>query len=263
MPNILRLLLEGSYSEDSTSKLIMNAEDYAQKVLLQGKTIPWHDATAYANHLSQIATLLRPHVAVISLDKMIAQELSENQKLTTAMSEKSRAGYALRTFMSDEEFRAAASALVASSVQTQRIPVVMQLPSPLQMLYSTTRAVQPDLDYDFDDDDAENAAIYCADWLRTFNGTQIAGLIFDEREGEVAEEAYQPIKNIAEHYQWVIGVRRDNEVLFSSPKITIPVLPSMYWTSGEVTIKTSGAIFTEIARDAVPEQVLDFREKLS
>ncbi|WP_227429698.1 hypothetical protein [Psychrobacter sp. I-STPA6b] len=259
MPNRLRNLLNDSATN---TKLIINAEDYAQKVLLQGKPIPWHDATAYANHLSQTAALLKPEVSVISIDKMIMQELADNEQLTSAMGEKSRAGYALKTFMGNDDFKAAVSALVASTVQTQRVPVLVQMPSPLQMLYLTARAAKPDDEHEFDDDSAENAAIYCADWLRAFKDANIAGLIFDEREGDVSDEAYQPIKNTAEHYQWVVGIRRDNEIIFKDPQLSIAVLPSDYWTSGDSNVDTSGVVFTEIAQNAVPEQVLEFREKL-
>ena len=261
MPDRLRSLLEDS--DTSSTKLIINAEDYAQKILLQGKSIPWHDATAYANHLSQTAALLKPQVAVISIDKMIKQELADNQKLTAAMAEKKRAGYALRAFMGDEAFKSAASALVASTVKTQRVPVLVQMPSPLQLLYLTAQAAQPDAEHSFDDDDAENAAIYCADWLRAFKDADIAGLIFDEQTGEVAKEAYQPIINTAEHYRWSVGVRRENEIVFSSPEVSIPVLATEYWTTGDDSNNISGVAFTEIAEDAVPEQVLEFREKLS
>lgn len=260
MPDRLRTLLEES--GNGGSKLIINAEDYAQKVLLQGKNIPWHEATAYANHSSQTAALLKPQVAVISIDKMIEQELADNQALVAAMGEKKRAGYALRTFMSNEDVKAAASALVASTVKAQRVPVLVQLPSPLQLLYLTANAAKPDADHEFDDDAAENAAIYCADWLRAFKDASIAGLIFDERAGDVAEEAYQPIKNTAEHYRWAVGVRRENEVVFSDPQVTVPVLPSSYWENGETDSDMSGVVFTEIAQDAVPETVLEYREKL-
>ncbi len=261
MLNGLRSLLKDA--NDGVSKLIVDGEDYGQKVLLQEKAIPWHDATAYANHLSQLVALLKPQVAVISLDKMIIQELADNQNLSRAMGEKTRASYALKTFMSHEDFKKAVSALVASSVQTLRIPVIVQLPSPLQMLYLTTSAAQPDTDYEFNDDDAENAAIYFADWLRTFKDNKIAGLIFDERGGKVAEASYQPIRNIAEHYQWVVGMRRAKEIIFIDPKINVAVLPKTYWTSGTSDIESSGVLFAEILQDAVPEQVLDFREKLS
>lgn len=261
MPDRLKTLLEDS--NNNATALIINAENYAQKVLLQGKAIPWHDATAYANHLGQTAALLKPQVSVISIDKMIKQELADNQKLTTAMGEKKRAGYALRAFMSDEDFRTAAGALVTSTVKTQRVPVLVQMPSPLQLLYLTAQAAQPDAEHEFDDDNAENAAIYCADWLRIFKDAGIAGLIFDEQDKAVAQDAYQPIINTAEHYRWAVGVRRVDEVIFTNPDVTIPILPTEYWTTGNDNHDISGVIFTEIAQDAVPEQVLEFREKLS
>lgn len=250
----MRTLLE---NPNSAPKLILDAEAYAQQVLLQGKAIPWHEATAYANHLGQTVALLSPQVAVVRLDKMIQQEFADNDALVTAMGEKSRSGFALKAFMGDDDFKTAAGTLVTTVTKTLRLPIVVQLPSPLEILYLTARAAKPDSDPEFDDDQAENAAVYFADWLRAFTDANIAGLIFDERPGTVAEEAYQPIKNTAEHYRWCVGVRRENEVVFSDPQASIAVLPSDYWKTGEGG-DVNSTVFSEIAQDAVPEKVLEY-----
>ena len=259
----LRQILNSSGSTESSCNLIINAEGYAQHILLQDKPIPWFEATAYANHLKQTVALLKPQVAVISLDKMLEQELINNQQLTTEMSAKSRTGYALKIFMRNEKIKAAVSALMTSCISTQSIPVMIQLPSPLQLLYITAGAALPDSNHEFNEDDAENAAIYIADWLRVFKDIDIAGLIFDECEGDVPKGVYKPITNTAEHYQWIIGIRRDKEVSFDELEIIIPVLPSTFWILGEHSPKVRGTIFTEIARNSVPEKVLDYRETLS
>lgn len=263
MSNKLNELLINK-QENRSVQLIMNAEDYAQRVLLQNKPIPWHDATAYANYFGQGVALLKPQATVIPLDKMIMQELAENKKLIVVMGEKQRLGYALKTFMGNEEFKAATGALVLSTVKTQHIPVLLQLPSPLQMMYLTTQAVRPNDEFEFDDNDAENAAMYFADWLRIFKDAPIAGLIFDERKGRIDQEAYRPIINTAEHYGWSVGMRQDDCVIeFCNPKSSILILDTNYWLSGEADVEIQGTLFTEIARDAVPEQVLELREKLN
>lgn len=259
MSNPLRNLLENNHS--GTAQLMIDAENYAQKVLLQDKAIPWHEATAYANHLGQTIALLKPSVAVVRLDKMIQQELTDNQTLVGAMGAKSRSIFALKTLMGDENFKAAAGTLVTAVTKTLHLPIAVQLPSSLQMLYLTNRAAQPNSDAEFDDDQAENAAVYFADWLRAFTDADIAGLIFDERDNTVAEEAYQPIKNTAEHYRWCLGVRRDNAVVFSDPQATIAVLPDDYWTTGKGE-NINGVVFSEIAKDAVPEKVLEYLDNL-
>lgn len=256
MSNPLRNLLENNHS--GTPQLMIDAENYAQKVLLQDKAIPWHEATAYANHLGQTVALLKPKTAIVRLDIMIKQELADNQALVEAMGEKRRSGFALKAFMGNEDFRTAMGTLVTTVTKTVRLPLIFQLPSPLEMLYLTAASAQPDGDHDFDDDDAENAAVYFADWLRIFTDAELAGLIFDEREGEVADVAYQPIKNTAEHYRWCIGVRRNNEVIFSDPQATIPVLADDFWQSGEAKSDLTGSVFSEITKEAMPEKVLEF-----
>ncbi len=137
MSDQLKTMLE---DPGSGPKLIMDAEAYAQQVLLQGKAIPWHDATAYSNHLGQAVALLKPQVAVIAMDKMMATELAGNQTLVDAMGAKKRSGFALKAFMGDENFKAAAGALVTTVAKTLHLPIVVQLPSPLAILYLTARA---------------------------------------------------------------------------------------------------------------------------
>lgn len=249
----MKTLLEHSRSGP---RLILDAGDYAQAVLLQGKAIPWQDATAYANHLGQMVALLKPQATVMGIDKMIKQALSDNTELVAAMGEKSRSGFALKTFMGDESFKAAVGNVVATTTKMLRVPIIVQLPSPLDMLSLTAAAAHPGSEQVFDDDDAENAAVYFADWLRAFTDADIAGLMFDERVTVVAEQAYQPIKNTADHYQWCVGVRRETEVVFSHPHVTIAVLPSHCWITGEVEAGNA-TVFSEIPKEAIPEKVLE------
>lgn len=246
---------------DSTIQLMIDAQNYAQTILLQGKAIPWNEPTAYANHLKQTVDLLKPQIVIVRLDMMIKQELAENKTLVSAMGEKSRSGFALKTLMGDEHFKNAVGNLVMTATKMLKIPIAVQLPSPKDILILTTKAAKPDAELDFDDDDAENAAVYFADWLRIFTSANLAGLIFDEQNGAVGEQVYQPIRNTAEHYQWCIGVRRENEVIFSQPQMTIPILPTDYWKTGQVDNLT-GTLFTEIASDAIPEKVLDYLANL-
>lgn len=254
-------------------QLILDAASYAQRVLLQNRDVPWHDATAYANHLGQLQALLKPAVALVALDRMLQHEIESNEQCRLAMAARSRTGFAAKTLLADEGVRQRAQDLIAAVVKTQREPVVLHLMSPLALLTLTDRAVDPASTAAFDAEDAEGTAIYVADWLRSFAEFDIAGVVFDERGdgGGVASsaagpagafagalaESYQPIVNVAEHYGWTLGFRGVDEVRFTSPDAVIPVLePGALLESAPADLPPGGLLFAEIPEDAVPERVL-------
>ncbi|NLA64602.1 MAG: hypothetical protein GX862_01435 [Leucobacter sp.] len=252
MSNALTTLLSEAPTPDSSPVMMIDAAQYAQRVLLQDSAVPWHDATEYSNHLGQAQALLKPAVAFIPLDRMLVSEMQANTELCEAMGARSRTGYAAKTLLADEAIRQKAFNIVATAVKTQREPVVLQLPSPHALLTMTDRVVDPASTTEFDDDQAESTAIYLADWLRTFADLDITGIIFDVRARSEPIGSYQPIFNTAEHYQWPIGRRRANEVQFVSPDTVVQVAD---W-SELGSISGPGVYFTEVPVDAVPEDVL-------
>lgn len=264
MSNALASLLAQATAPGTAPKLIIDAASYAQRVLLQNRDVPWDDATAYANHLGQAQALLRPLVALIPLDRMFEREIEGNAGLREAMSARSRTGFAAKTLLADEGVRKRAVDIVATAVKTQREPVVVHLPSPLALLVRTTVAAHPGADLTLDlADDAENTAIYYADWLRIFADHGIAGIVFDERSGTTPSEAYQPILGAAEHYRWPVGLRSTTEVRFLSPEASVPVLdPSVLGEAQATDLPAGGVLLAEIPEDAVPEQVLARLESL-
>ncbi|WP_035759024.1 hypothetical protein [Granulicoccus phenolivorans] len=233
--------------------LILDAADYTQRVLLQGRAEPWSDATAYANHLRQAQALLKPAVALLPLDRLMRTQLATDQALREAMVAKSRRGYAARALLSDETLKELARAQVRTATQTQREPVLLQLPAPKVLLQLAAAAVRPGAGDEFDDDDAENVAMYFADWSRGFAEAPVAGVIFDERGGVASAESWGPILNTARHYGWPVGLRGVDRVRFLEPEVTLPVISAAEFDTA--TLPTAVAL-VEVPVDAVPEDVL-------
>ena len=242
-------------SNDKTPRLLLDAADYAKRVLLQDKDVPWNDATAYSNHLSSILMLLKTDVALIRIDQLLEDELAHNSTLLKAMAAKTRTGYATRALLGDETLKEKVRDLVFTAAKTQKAPVVLHLSSPKALLATADRAANPDSDANFDDDAAEFAAVYYADWIRTFAEHGIAGIIFDERAVLTTDKAYQPIRNTAEHYGWLIGHRGDDKLEFGHGTQTIPVIGAEFW-DGSGTAPSAPIQFSQVPTDAVPEQVL-------
>ncbi len=262
MSDSLAALLTGAPAPGGAPALILDTAAYAQHVLLQDREVPWHDATAYANHLGQAQALLKPAVALVPLDRMLQREIDADAQLREAMGARSRTGFAAKTLLGEEGVRDRVRNLVTTVVKTLREPVVLHLPAPLALLAITSAAAGTGGSDDFDDDDAENAAIYYADWLRAFAETGVSGLIFDERRAAASTDSYQPIMNAAQHYRWPVGLRGPSEVRFSAPDAVLPVLGAEALdhdgpgAQGRAGIPNAGVLFAEVPEHAVPERVL-------
>ncbi|WP_104728197.1 hypothetical protein [Helicobacter felis] len=247
--------------KDSQKRLIVDARAYAHKVLMQHKPYPWHDPTLYSNYMKQVASLLRADVLVLRFDKLLEEELKNNTSLVAKMKEKTRSGYALKVFMADEELRTITSSLINTATNILHVHVLTQLPSPLDLLKMTARAVGAS--EEFEEDQIENAGIYYADWLRSYKDSKVCGLLFDARDHAFNLELYKPITNTAEGYGWVVGFRELEALHFVGEKALIPVLDSDFWIDASAGGACAGGacvnrvFFTEIHQDAVPEAVLE------
>ncbi|STP12400.1 Uncharacterised protein [Helicobacter mustelae] len=255
MLNPLKQILE----HPNEKKFFVDAKAYAHKVLMQDKPYPWYDPMLYSNYIKQVASLLKADVLVLRFDNLFEEELNTNKELIEKMSEKTRRGYALKIFLSDERVRDVASALINTVTNIMHVHVLTQLPSPLQLLKLTAKAAGQD-DGHFEDNEIENSSVYYADWLRSYKDSKVKGLLFDERSTSLNIEHYMPVKNTADGYDWVIGFRRDAELAFDGFEYGIPVIPSDFWVQeanpGLESYKNK-IVFSEIHRDAVPEKVLE------
>lgn len=85
-------------------------------------------------------------------------------------------------------------------------PLALVVPSPARWL-SLVAGEAPAAD----DDLVDFAAMYLADALRPLAAAQASALVIDEgassRSLEDAASLYQPLWNVAEHYEWTVGVR--------------------------------------------------------
>ena len=84
---------------------------------------------ANANFFGQVQNVLKSDLALLSLDRFYAHRIASGPALHTAMSAKSRTGFAL---LDDAETTAFVSELATIFSKTQRARVVPQIPSPMQ-----------------------------------------------------------------------------------------------------------------------------------
>lgn len=250
--------------------VLVDSHDYAQAVLLQGKPVPWSEPMAYCNFFGQAQGLLSSDLALLNLDRFYAYRLRSSEALREAMATRNRTGFALRTLLGDVDLLRDAVEFATTFSKTQRAPVVLQVPSPMQWLVRTHRFSGAADAAGLDAENAENASMYVADWLRAFAGLPLASVLLDDRflTGDdraavsVPLGTYSPVRNLTDHYGWTLGLRRADGVQLAGAGdgLDAPagvVIPAGFWPGSSSEEPPAGAfLLAEIPAAAVPEHVL-------
>jgi hypothetical protein len=117
-------------------------------------------------------------------------------------------------------------------------------------------------------DDAENAAMHIAGWLRRLSPVPVSMLILDERwtgTGDlplVDSSGYTPVSDVTGNYRWALVRRTLDGVDILGSEVTGTVVPQDYWLSGATSASAGDFLFAEIPPHAVPETVLSQLAKL-
>ena len=243
--------------------VVIDSHDYAQSVLLQGRAVPWQEPMAYANFFGQAQALIKSDVVLLSLDRLFAHRMEVDSDLRSSMSSKTRTGFALRTLLGDPETLAFVSEFATIFSKTQRAPVVVQIPSPARWLELTHHFSGATDTSGLDADNAENASMYVADWLRSLAALELAGVLLDDRvltahsPGiQVDLDTYSPIANVTDHYQWTLGLRRHDGITLNGTTVTGSVIGSDFWLTDGQSLPAGDFLLGEIPTTAVPEEVL-------
>lgn len=256
----------------TSAPLVIDAAAYAQRVVLKGREVPWEPAL-HARHLQQVEALVRPHRRLVDLSAWFDTVAPARPDLVAAMGARSRTGYALRTLLADDTVGEEAAELVRIATVTATSPVVVRLPSPAAWLAAAHGlAGTPG---EFDRDDAENASVYVADWLRRLAGFEIDTLLLDGRRADVAGgeslDDYPPLRGAADHHRRTLALQKGDALEVAGGAGA--VLDPAFWTAsaGDAAAGRSalGAglpdadlVLAEVPADADPETVLARRAAL-
>jgi hypothetical protein len=244
--------------------VVLDFHDYAQRVFLKGRIVPWGEVMAYSNFLGQAQGVLKSDALLLPLDRFYAELLAGGSELRTAMAAKSRTGFALRTLLADADATKRVVELASTFVKTQRSPVVLQVASPLRWLSATDALVGRVAELDADD--ADTASMYVADLMRGFAALPLAGILLDDRMPvgsdpgiAVGLDSYSPIANVTEHYGWTLALRREDGVSVSAGStVGVPILAG-HWlgeASASPALPPGDFLMGEIPAGAVPETVM-------
>jgi hypothetical protein len=190
-----------------------DAAAYGRARLIGGSDLPWQAPAELTAFFGKTQAMFGSDAILADVADVFAQRAAADQALRAAMGARSRPGYALRTLLADERARAIAAEAVGALAATKgTVPLVLTVPAPGRWLAAAAEQAHPG-SAPPDSGQAETAAMYSADFLRTFGDTGVNGLLIDEGRmpaGELVHpEAYRPVLNVAEHYEWPVLIRTD------------------------------------------------------
>jgi len=234
--------------------LWLDSHAYCERLLAGGRA-PWLDVAAFVAWQRKAQGLLRPDVAVLPLAPAMAAWLEAHPELRAAMAAKARPTWPLKTLLADTALRAHLVELARGlRAGVAAVPLALVLPAPrawLAQSYQQAHGGTPDLD----DDAADSASVYLADFLRSFGEAGVDALLLQEAadfapRSEADFACYQSVLNVAAHYRWDVGV----ELPGAAGPVALPGGCAFAIAGGTPV----GAFrYARIAVDAQPEAVLE------
>jgi hypothetical protein len=250
---------------------------YGIQVLRKGSPAPWNDVAALVSFHRQLQGLVNSDVIGIDAADFYRYWLAAHPGVVADMAEKRRLGYALRTLLADTRARNHLKENVTALGECYcDKPLILACPSPRSWIADAYCQAHPGETVNASWEDAESAAMYMADFLRNFADCALSGLLLVDACGtgpasNTDLEHYQPVANLAHHYQWQVVVMAGASHYQTGPAhsgfhtITEGAadragvrLHQDFWTGGETPQAGNPQFwYASIPADAVPETVLD------
>ncbi|WNI21411.1 hypothetical protein [Streptomyces sp. ITFR-16] len=267
MPSSLRSLASAPPS-GAARPLLVDPDAYATAVLRQGAPIPWGDLAALTGHAGQVHSLLDPDAVWVDVEALLRARLATEPAAVAAMRERSRTGYALRSLLGDKSGADLVRTAVRTLSDATRRPAVLAVPSPARWLGRAHALAGTPLT-DVDEDHADSASMYIAEWLGKLGSLPVALVLLDATAAgddpatTVTETlgAYTSLTNVVSHFEWAIALRDGDAVDVPAGEPEIAVVPTAYWTK-DTEPPAADVLLTAIPPTATPEDVLDRRARL-
>lgn len=253
--------------------LWIEATAYAER-LLAGGAVPWLDAAEVVAWHRKAQGLLKSDVVVLPLAPIMKSWVAHDEELAEAMAAKKRAVAPLKTLLASDALREHVGEILQGLRASYRNqPLALALPSPRRWVADAFLAAHGE-PVDVGDELADDAAMYVADFLRSFGDAELDVLLLEEGEAPAtsgALEAYRAVFNLAAHYRWECGLRcpgpfdlaADGLAFCIAPKATAGVptglaLAPPFWRGERPPeVPPGGFRFVEIPADAAPETTLE------
>lgn len=256
--------------------LWLDGEEFASGVMLAGAPWPWTRASEYINQYEKLGNLLRFDVASFPVAPCLSAWLEENPAALLEMRGKQRIRYALKRLLALEGHRHLARDIVTGLADSMVQPLVVELPDSTELLRWAHFAANSVTVDEVSEIDIDTVSVYLADYLRTFSGLDVAGVLVQLPDGSAVNdsllELYSPLFNVARHYRWAFGIR------VAAPQFIAPAnfdldyiitdsgalscvqgrsLGSDFWDSGALPASAGDFYFAQVPAGMAPELVLE------
>jgi hypothetical protein len=263
---------------------------YARRLFAGGNGDLWVNPALFLSVYSQGQGLLKSDVLSISIQDFYTAWVAGHPETVQAWMGK-KPTFALKKLLALEEPKNRILEILSGleNLYQKRYPLVLAFPSPQKWLQSLHGIVQREGGAALAGEDVDAAAMYLADYLRSYSATGLSAIVIEESDspflalGEAAQ-LYQPVLNVAGHYQWPAGIRMDStnwdieelangfDFYLLAQKGLADLLPLWekrlpcvgglnhdFWVNGQPlpTLPSFRLLYGRIPEDAQPEKVLE------
>lgn len=277
----MTMRVEDYFTQTDTKKWL-NFTQYANKLFANGRTDLWENPDTFISVFGQGQALLQSDVLHIAIAPVYENYLKKSHfveqwdgKRPTFIVKKLFAVEEPKNIMGD----------ILTNIQNSHLsskPVALIIPSPqswLEMIQSEAKT--------WSEDDIESVAMYVAEYIRFFSTLNIETIVLDEAANGALSlterlPLYQPIINVAKHYQWLLGLKLptiNEEIKSVASKVDFTIIDNTmltelqafqanplriggglnreFWLTNSDSPILKGLLYGEIPVEAEPENVLN------
>jgi hypothetical protein len=254
----------------------LDAEAYGAEVVRNGKAFPWTNPTEFVSSYGQLQSLLKPGVAPVNLGRFLHAWLDANANAINEMSGKKRVRYAIKRLLGMDGPRAVIREIVKALCDSVSQPIVLVLPTNGELINWANQKANGAEAQVLTEIDIDSVSVYLADFLRTFSGLDIAGILVQLPDGTNINpellDLYSPIINVAKHYHWAMGMEVSNASVTDTDEVLQYVIASnsqtgtevitgiiqnkTFWEDEVANCQSPGFVYAYVPAQLKPEQVL-------
>ena len=252
----------------------LDAEAFGSKVVLNGKPLPWHNPTQFVAAYGQLQGLLKAQVAPVHLGRFLHSWLEANASALREMSGKKRVRFAIKRLLGMDAQRRLIREIVSALCDSRSEPVVLVLPPNAELINWANDKANASGAVALSDIDIDTVSVYLADFMRTFSGLDVAGVLVELPEATHINadllDLYSPIINVCQHYRWAMGMsvagglRQDPEERLqfvvsdqATDGVTGLVQSDAFWQGQTVDWQQPDFIYAAVPPEMEPERVLE------
>lgn len=193
-------------------KVWINFIPYANRLFAAGREDLWNNPDTFISVYSQGQGLIQSDLLSIPVEDVYLDLLQREKELIEHWNGK-RPTFALKKLLALEEPKQYVIDVLTGlkNLYQNSQPFVLVLPSSQSWLRMIHAKIRPNEDFSVTDDDIEAVSMYLAEYLRNFSTLGLSGIVIDETclpsvNVSKALPLYQPVLNVAKHYQWMVGM---------------------------------------------------------